>query len=120
MMAASHITRWTMGEWHHKLYNPIFGPVRILSVPAPLKESAMASIRRCDQRDMTVPLYRQSREHGIGNQGIVLRRNNQSGNLDTFNDVACACAIIIIGRAMISTVGRRVPVVEIADSHDVR
>src|SRR5215470_8669134 len=98
-----------------EIHNPILSPVRIFSVRRPVKEPAMASVAGRNHPNLRVALNRRHRKHGVGNEGIILCRNDEGGDGDGIEHPACACSIVIVGSAGVSPVRRRVAVVEFTE-----
>src|SRR5687767_3477130 len=74
----------------------------------------MAPVARRNYLNPRVALNRRSREHGVGDKGIILCRNNERGDGDRVDDMACPYAIIVVGSAGISSVRCRIAMVEFA------
>ena len=63
-----------------EVHNPIFCPVGIFSVGRPVKEPTMASVARRNHPNLRVPLNQRHRKHGVGNEGIILCRDDEGGD----------------------------------------
>lgn len=78
----------------------------------------MAPVARRNDSNPRVALNLRNRKHGVGDKGIILRRNNERGDGDGFDDMARSYAIVVVGSAGISSVRGRIAMVEFA--HPVR
>src|SRR6185295_16156930 len=63
-----------------EIHNPILGPVRVFSVTREVNESAMAPVARGDHPNLRMALNQRPREHGVGDERIVLGCDDESGN----------------------------------------
>lgn len=78
----------------------------------------MASVARRNQPDQRVVLDRRHSEHGIGNKRVILRRDDQGGDGDRIEHMPGSRAVVIIGSALVSSIGGGIPIIECADSRD--
>src|SRR5256885_15317707 len=80
-----------------------------------MKEPAMAPVAGRNHPNLRVVLNRWHRKHRIGNEGIILGRNDEGGDGDGIDHAACAGSIIVFGSAGVSAIRGRVAVVEFAE-----
>ena len=101
-----------------EVHNPILCPVGIFSTLCPVKEPAMSSVARRDHPNSRVALDQWSRKHGIGNEGIILSRDDEGGDGDGIENMVCACTIVVVGFAGIASVRGGIAVVELSHPGD--
>ena len=74
----------------------------------------MAPVARRNHPNLRVALNQRHSKHGVGNEGIVLCRDDERGDGDGIEHVACACAIVVVGSTGVPSVRGRISVVEFA------
>jgi hypothetical protein len=64
-----------------------------------MKEPAMASMARRDHPNLRMALDRGDSKHGVGNEGIVLRCDDEGGDGDGIEHMVCPGPIVIVRSA---------------------
>lgn len=73
----------------------------------------MAPVARRQHLNPIVALHLRHGKHGVGNEGIVLCRNDEGGDGDGTDDMACPYTIVVVGSAGEPSVRGRIAVVEL-------
>ncbi len=95
-----------------KIDDPILGPVRVLSVAREVNESAMAPVARGDHPNLRMALNQRPREHGVGDERIVLRCDDEGGNGKGLYHMVCPGSLIIVGATGVPSVRGGIAVIE--------
>ena len=74
----------------------------------------MAPVARCNHANPRVTLNLRDGKHGIGNKGVVLRRNDKRRDRNSVDYKACTCTTVVIGSAGVPSVRSGIAVVELA------
>src|SRR4029077_14719180 len=78
----------------------------------------MASMARRNHSNLRVVLNERYGKHEVGNEGIILCRDDEGGDGDSIKHTACTCTFVVVGSAGIPSVRGGVAVVEFAHSGD--
>jgi hypothetical protein len=78
----------------------------------------MASIARSHNTNVRVLLNLRYNEHGVGNKGVILRCNDESGNGDGIEHMVCPSPVVVIGAIPITSVVSGVTIIKFTDRGD--
>ena len=74
----------------------------------------MAPVARLNHANPRVTLNLRDCKHGIGNKGVVLRRNDERRDRNSVDYKGCTCTTVVIGSAGVPSVRSCIAVVELA------
>ena len=106
-----------------EIHDPILGPVRIFSVARGVNESAMAPVARSDHPNLRMALNQRPCEHGIGDERIVLRCDDEGGNGKGLYHMVCPGSLVVVGTTGVPSVRGGIAVIEVphpGDASEVR
>ena len=78
----------------------------------------MAPVARREHPNLRVALNQRSRKHGVGNEGIILCRDDEGGDDEGIEHMVCACTIVVVGSAGVASVRGGIAVVEVSHPGD--